>query len=258
MRRVDHPYSVSTDYQRYYWETQWQDYDEEKMLADVRWEGILPVALRVFARGSRLLEAGCGTGKYCLALSRAGRRVVGVDFARAGLVAARHVEPQLGVLQGSVVEMPFRDHCFDGALSLGVVEHFQSGPEAALRELARVIRPGGTLLLTVPFQNLLLELKELFLPTHDNASVADMVFYQYLYRRDEMAACLGKAGFRVAMVKYIGKQLGLSEAGAHVEGVKNATRALARIIHPWTEPDGLDASSRRSDEGAGWRPASEE
>ncbi|MBI4509228.1 MAG: hypothetical protein HY698_06305 [Deltaproteobacteria bacterium] len=43
-------------------------------------------------------------------------------------------------------------------------------------------------------------------------------------------------------------------AAADPELVRN----LARIIHPWTEPDGLDASSRRSDEGAGWGPATEE
>src|SRR5262249_47015842 len=96
---------------------------------------------RAFPPGAKLLEAGCGTGKYCLALSRLGYDMTGIDFARAGLEVLRRMAPMLTTVLGAVDDMPFPDASFDGALSLGVVEHFEEGPEKPIAELARVIRP---------------------------------------------------------------------------------------------------------------------
>jgi SAM-dependent methyltransferase len=100
-------------------------------------------------RGSvRILDAGCGSGRNMVALARRGT-VSGVELAPQSLevARARDVGP---VLPGSLDEpLPFADAAFDLAVALDVLEHVPDDG-AALRELARVVAPGGRLLVTVP------------------------------------------------------------------------------------------------------------
>jgi len=96
---------------------------------------------------ARILDAGCGSGRNMVELSRRGS-VTGVELSptSAALARARGVGE---VVEGSVLEMDFPDGSFDLAVSLDVVEHLQDDL-AALRELRRAVAPGGALLLTVP------------------------------------------------------------------------------------------------------------
>ena len=92
----------------------------------------------------RVLEAGCGTGYLSQLLRRErGWRVVPLDFSSAGLQCAR----ELGVenpVQGDIRCLPFTDAAFDLVLSVDVIVHLPRGDEfPAARELARVTRPGG-------------------------------------------------------------------------------------------------------------------
>jgi SAM-dependent methyltransferase len=97
---------------------------------------------------ARILDAGCGSGRNMVELARRGT-VCGVELAEASIAAARARD--LGpVLPGSLDEpLPFDDGCFDLAVALDVLEHVEDD-RGALRELARVLVPGGRLLVTVP------------------------------------------------------------------------------------------------------------
>jgi SAM-dependent methyltransferase len=102
--------------------------------------------LRLPAR-ARILDAGCGSGRNMVELARHGR-VTGIELAEASVSLAR--ERGMGeVIAGSVLEMPFEADSFDLAASLDVIEHLEDDL-AALRELRRVVAPGGSLLVTVP------------------------------------------------------------------------------------------------------------
>jgi SAM-dependent methyltransferase len=102
--------------------------------------------LRLPAR-ARILDAGCGSGRNMVELARHGT-VTGVELADASVALAR--ERGAGeVIAGSVLEMPFEADSFDLAASLDVIEHLEDDL-AALRELRRVVAPGGSLLVTVP------------------------------------------------------------------------------------------------------------
>ena len=97
--------------------------------------------------GARVLDAGCGSGRNMVELQRYGS-VTGIELSSPSVQAAR--ERGVGeVLEGSVLEMPFADGSFELAVSLDVVEHLEDDV-AALRELRRVVAPGGRLLVTVP------------------------------------------------------------------------------------------------------------
>jgi SAM-dependent methyltransferase len=117
---------------------------------------------------TRILDAGCGSGRNMLDLARYGE-VTGIELSdtsvgggggggkgegreRAGSRAplALHRAPHTGeVLQGSILDMPFTTDSFDLAVCLDVVEHLQDDRQA-LSELRRVVAPGGSLLVTVP------------------------------------------------------------------------------------------------------------
>jgi SAM-dependent methyltransferase len=96
---------------------------------------------------ARILDAGCGSGRNMVELARHGR-VTGVELSEASVELAR-ARDMGEVVAGSVLDMPFDDGSFDLAVSLDVVEHLDDDL-AALRELRRIVRPGGALLVTVP------------------------------------------------------------------------------------------------------------
>jgi SAM-dependent methyltransferase len=96
---------------------------------------------------ARVLDAGCGSGRNMVELRHYGQ-VTGIELSSTSVQAAR--ERHVGeVFEGSVLDMPFADDSFDLAVSLDVVEHLEDDV-AALRELRRVVAPGGRLLVTVP------------------------------------------------------------------------------------------------------------
>jgi ubiquinone/menaquinone biosynthesis C-methylase UbiE len=99
------------------------------------------------APGAEILDAGCGSGRNMVDFARLGT-VTGVEIADASVVRAR--ERGIGeVVQCSITEMPFGDGRFELALCLDVIEHIED-QLGALRELHRVVAPGGTLVVMVP------------------------------------------------------------------------------------------------------------
>jgi len=95
--------------------------------------------------GDRILDACCGTGDLAVAAHAAGAgSVVGLDFSEAMLERARRKAPELTFIQGDVLALPFQDASFDVAV-VGFGIRNVADLEAGLRELRRVLRPGGRL-----------------------------------------------------------------------------------------------------------------
>jgi SAM-dependent methyltransferase len=98
-------------------------------------------------RPARILDAGCGSGRNMVELAPLGA-VTGVELSKTSVSLAR--DRLIGdVIEGSVLAMPFDPASFDLAVSLDVIEHLDEDLDA-LRELRRVVAPGGALLVTVP------------------------------------------------------------------------------------------------------------
>jgi len=102
---------------------------------------------------ARILDLGCGTGDLAAALSAQGYRVTACDIAEKMLEVARQAYARAGVewrgLDTAWRELPFAAGGFDGAVASSVFEYLEAVPGVA-SELARVLRPGGVLLLSVP------------------------------------------------------------------------------------------------------------
>lgn len=106
-------------------------------------------AVKAFAvslpAGASVLDAGAGEGAYKSYFPAC--RYVGLDL---GIGDQQWDYSQLDVL-GDLSSLPFRDGVFDGALNIVTLEHVRA-PGAVMKELARVLKPGGRLLLVVPHE----------------------------------------------------------------------------------------------------------
>ncbi len=100
------------------------------------------------AGGTHVLDAGCGTGRMARFLADRGCSVVGVDLSPGMLAMARRDHPDLEVHEGSLTALPFGDAEFDGVLFWYSLIHLpDDGAALALAEAARVLRPGGYVLI---------------------------------------------------------------------------------------------------------------
>lgn len=115
--------------------------------------GVLP--------GDLVLDAGAGFGRHAYELARRGANVVALDYAADEVITTRgtfgamveageiDLARYVGVLQGDATRLPFDDGAFDRVITSEVLEHIQDDV-SAIRELVRVLRPGGTFACTVP------------------------------------------------------------------------------------------------------------
>jgi demethylmenaquinone methyltransferase/2-methoxy-6-polyprenyl-1,4-benzoquinol methylase len=110
---------------------------------DQRWRGA--TIAETVRPGDRVLDACCGTGDLAVAARAAGAAsVVGLDFSDAMLEIARRKAPGVAFIQGDVLALPFQDASFDVA-AVGFGIRNVADLEAGVRELRRVLRPGGRL-----------------------------------------------------------------------------------------------------------------
>ena len=94
--------------------------------------------------GDRVLDACCGTGDLAVAAEREGGIVTGLDFSTAMLERARRKSDTVDWVEGDLLALPFEDGSFDAA-TVGFGVRNVASLEAGLRELRRVLRPGGRL-----------------------------------------------------------------------------------------------------------------
>jgi demethylmenaquinone methyltransferase/2-methoxy-6-polyprenyl-1,4-benzoquinol methylase len=109
---------------------------------DVRWRRM--TARAVVRPDDRVLDVCCGTGDLALADLEAGGNVTGLDFSERMLARARRKSDAIEWVRGDATALPFPEDTFD-AVTVGFGVRNLADLESGLRELARVLRPGGRL-----------------------------------------------------------------------------------------------------------------
>jgi len=133
----------------------WDDQREPSRVSEPPERIVGVVQSRCCQTGEWVLDAGCGTGNYAIALAQAGFRVVGIDFAAGMLSKAQgKVTGELSRLvsfrQADLnVPLELAPSYFDHAINISVLQAL-ADPTFTLGELHRVLKPGGTLVLSLP------------------------------------------------------------------------------------------------------------
>ncbi|GAC1339447.1 MAG: hypothetical protein NVSMB29_06770 [Candidatus Dormibacteria bacterium] len=163
---------------------------------------------------ARVLDCGCAFGFMTQRLARR-YQTAGIDLDPAYVARARRRVPEADIQLGPADALPWPDGHFDAAVCLDVLEHCPD-PAAAVDELARVLRPGGTLVASVPHRGLLaaadsLNLYARLLPGHapptDDPSWSARPHHRH-FSVDEFSRLLGP-DFEIDTVRQTG--LGLAE-----------------------------------------------
>lgn len=102
-------------------------------------------------KSGRVLDDGCGAGYGSELLTRAGAEVIGVDMALDVIQYCQRHYRHFGIkfFQTDCTQLPFPDELFDGVVSFEVIEHVKNY-SGYLKETARVLRPGGVLIISTP------------------------------------------------------------------------------------------------------------
>jgi len=112
-----------------------------------------------FDPGSSVLDIGCGPGIWTRELCRRGFKVTAIDLTSTAVEITRaslaHRVYQARVQVGDAEQLPFPDASFDGAVSHGAIHHTPN-TERCVKEISRVLRPGGIAVVSVYYRNLVL------------------------------------------------------------------------------------------------------
>jgi SAM-dependent methyltransferase len=102
-----------------------------------------------WCRGARVLEAGCGEGYGAAALAQVAATVIGLDYDEPAVAHIAHTYPEIAIVRGNLAQLPVRDGAIDVVVNMQVIEHLWD-QAAFLAEVARVLRPAGTLVISTP------------------------------------------------------------------------------------------------------------
>lgn len=182
------------------------DYDRSR---DRPWPEVVEFARSLPPR-TDVADLGCGSGRHARVFAAEGHRIVGLDASARLLEIARRKVPQGAFVRGDLCGLPFRDSRFPAAVAVAAIHHLPSERErlAAIREIARILRPGGRALVTV--WSLHLESEERTRETRPagpdprdvwvpwRAGGNEVERFYHLFEERELPALVLAAGLRVA------------------------------------------------------------
>jgi SAM-dependent methyltransferase len=198
-------------------------------------------ALSELDDGARILDGGCGRGEWTVHLARAGYDVIGLDLSELTVAKLEEKFPEARFAVGDLRQTEFPDAHFDMYFSWGVFEHFEVGLQPCLQEARRILKPGGRLLISVPFDNLRHSLRAAAKTRPQTDSAADLRFYQWRLSRAELTLEMARAGFDIESTRPIHKRQGVLRSLDTEFGLPHrwlATRALSLALSPFV-PGGL-------------------
>jgi len=156
-----------------------------------------------FLTGSNLkiLEGGCGLGGWVHFLKEKGHQVIGLEYEKEVVERVKDYDESFPIQHGDITQLEFDDNTFDAYISLGVVEHFEEGPQKALQEAWRTLKPGGLALVSIPYFSIARRffthpLRDLYFAIR-KLSGKEKFYWEYRYTKKELSFFLKEAGLEV-------------------------------------------------------------
>ena len=188
------------------WHSFWDNISIDDEIAEAKndYPLMLNAILDNSDENSIVLEGGCGLAKFLFFLrEKQYTNLIGVDFNEKPLDLIEKRDTIIDVRVGDVNKLPLEDNSIDLYLSMGVIEHFEEGPQNALNEAYRVVKNNGALIVAVPYQNvyrgtfrkwITIPLLKLIKPSFRNSH---RVFYQYYYSKKDLKKFIIDSGFEI-------------------------------------------------------------
>jgi len=178
------------------WSEIWRNSDAEALWGPAR-KGGLPIDYeKIFTKHlkpeAKVLEAGCGLGQVVIALRARGFDCVGLDYAIQTVNLLNEKLDEKVFHHGDIRDIPFPSSYFDAYISLGVIEHFESGQLEMMAEATRVLKKGGVCFISVPFFSPFRRLKAKLFFRH--AYDGDDPFFESCLSLEELRYLLAQAG----------------------------------------------------------------
>ncbi len=226
------------------WEDIWDEASiqvELEAAAYARAQATIDAYLPYLIKHDIHLEAGSGLSAIVIALRQRGYNVHGLDYALNALLSSRRYDESLPLAAGDVHQLPYVRNCFGSYLSFGVLEHFEGGMLPALQEAYRVIKPGGVLVLTVPYPNLIHNLVQWRRRLTGAGPLTDDAFYESAYTRRQLRDVVTEAGFRLELAQPTSHSFTLWQLGGpfrapgyyRTSPLAEGLGALLRSLLPW-------------------------
>lgn len=181
---------------------QWEDRSLEGELESFKDRTLVRIFDKYLGgRKTRILEGGCGFGAWCEWFQGRGHEIVGIEYDENIVKRAKEFKPDVSVELGDITDVKYPDNHFDAYISLGVIEHFEHGPEKSLEEAFRVLKPGGLAFVTTP---LLTPLRRFI--SHPVRTLyffrkklkgEPTYFWEYRFTKKELRNYLENAGFEI-------------------------------------------------------------
>jgi ubiquinone/menaquinone biosynthesis C-methylase UbiE len=232
--------STLYDSTRQAWETIWDSASIEVELKAVRYPRSM-ATIRAYAKylpkDTPILEAGSGLSAVVITLREMGYPVVGLDYAVNALQVSRVYDPTLPLLAGDVHKLPVPDNSLGAYLSFGVLEHFEQGMGPALAEAYRVLQPGGVLVLTIPYPNVVQRLAA----WRRGRRLINEDFYESTYTRAALVQAVEAAGFTLCEALPTSHSFTLWGLGKWFRGpgyyetnrLAETMGGILRVVLPW-------------------------
>jgi len=205
-----------------------------------------------------ILEAGCGLGPKLIHFNSKNYQILGVDHIFSALKQVKKFDPNLVLAQSDVHALPFPESTFGAYLSYGVVEYFPQGPQDAIIEAHRVLKPGGLIFMMAPASNLVTQF------VYDNQNFLhklrrnilirklmgkpplqhkeEHLTYFKLHGRDEMRIILETFKFKIiyeqpmrhSLNLYLGCECFQKDTNGKTNSLAEGLAAALRKFFPWS------------------------
>lgn len=217
-----------------HWNDYWRRCERDtSFISDASIYPLFPVD-RYVRRNQRILEAGCGLGRVLKHYFYQGFAIEGFELDGDAVLHLNEEDPTLPVRVASITAMPYPDESFDLAMAFGVLScvEQEAERELALRELRRVLKPGGILCCSVSVDNsargVFRVIKYLEYLRGRLAGNGHRYFYSWCFSRNEFQVILSQAGFDTVEVQPILTRAAFHTYGPFFRKANGFSLALAR------------------------------